>query len=151
RSEITMRLVTAALAALACAAASGPFGALARAQEEGGESGAPEMSEADVQAEQELRAALEKAPNDVAANVALGQFLYQHGNGSEGLALLWRAVGLDAKDESAATALIDDLLIENAGYVEAGDSMNADAQVARAAKILADYSAAGGADRKAIR
>jgi tetratricopeptide (TPR) repeat protein len=146
-----MRLFTAALAAFACAAAIGPVGAFARAQEEGGGAGTPEQSAADAQEEEALRAAVEKAPQDVAANVKLGQFLYEHGNSAEGLALLWRAVGLDAKDEGAALALVDDLLQENAGYVEAGDSMNADAQVARAAKILADYTAAGGADSKAMR
>jgi tetratricopeptide (TPR) repeat protein len=148
-----MRLFPAALAALvatAFGAGAGPIGALARAQEEG-ESGEQQRSEEDLQAEAELRAALEKDPKNVAANVALGQFLYERGYAAEGLALLWRAVGLDAKDEGAATALIDDLLQENAGYAAAGDTMNADAQVARAAKILADFTAAGGADSKATR
>ncbi len=107
-----MRSFMAVLAAFAFVAGAGPRAALARAQEEGADAGEPQQSEEDAAAEAALRAAVEKDPKDVAANVALGQFVYDHGNGAEGLALLWRAVGLDAKDESAATALIDDLLRE---------------------------------------
>jgi tetratricopeptide (TPR) repeat protein len=156
-----MRLFQVSLAALALAAAP------AAAQDETSsetasavhalvEKAAGEVDAGNLDdAEALLRQALEKDVKSVEANVALGRFLHddarQAGTGSEGLALLWRAVGLDAKDEGAACALIDALLVEHAAYSESGDAMNADAQVARARKVLADHAAAGGQPSKEIR
>ena len=48
-----------------------------------------------------------------------------------------------AKDAATACLLIDALLAEEASYEEQNDTMNASAQVARAAKVLVDFAAAG--------
>lgn len=143
------------VAAIALAAASA---GLARAQEAGAkardllkQAAAAEEAGNHEEAESLLRAALDADVKSVEANARLGKFLYDQGNSSEGLALLWRAIGMAPKDAATACLLIDALLAEEASFEEQNDTMNATSQVARAAKVLADFAAAGGIADREIR
>jgi tetratricopeptide (TPR) repeat protein len=149
-----MRLLKRCFAALALATA--PATADAHAQDAAAkihdlvqQAAAAEEAGNAEEAESLLRAALDADEKSVEANGRLGRFLCNEGNSAEGLALLWRATSIAPKDAATACLLIDALLAEEAAFEEAGDSMNATSQVARAAKALADFAAAGGvADRE---
>jgi tetratricopeptide (TPR) repeat protein len=152
--RIGKNLVTALAFALATAAAAQGAraqDAAAKIHELVKQAAAAEEAGNHEEAESLLRAALEADVKSVEANARLGKFLYDQGNATEGLALLWRAIGMAPKDAATACQLIDCLFAEEAAFDEANDTMNASSQVARAAKVLADFAAAGGIADREIR
>jgi tetratricopeptide (TPR) repeat protein len=142
-------------AALALAASLGGFAPAQDAASKVGDllkqAAAAEEAGNQEEAESLLRAAVDADAKSVEANSRLGKFLCDQGNSTEGLALLWRAIGMAPKDASTACLLIDALLAEEASFEEQNDTMNATSQVARAAKVLSDFAAAGGIADREIR